>query len=732
MLQRFLITCLLLIPEILSAQTASIKGLIRDGREPIPFVNVGIDGTNRGAATDINGRFEIANLQAGSYLLKVSAVGYESWNQNINLKEGEIKELNIFLKKTSQDLKEVVVTGTMKESFLKDSPIKVEVLTPKLFQASPASNVIEAVQAVNGVREQINCGICGTNDIHINGMEGPYTLVMIDGMPIVSALASVYGFNGIPLNLIERIEVVKGPASSLYGSEAMGGVINIITRRPSNMKGLNLNSYYTSHDEANLDLSGAFKAGKNDAFLLSANGFRNQRRIDRNADGFTDLPTSERLSGFGKWEHLRPGGRTMSLAARVYAEDRFGGEMDWTKNDRGGEVVYGESIYTRRYEVIGNYTLPLRNNPLRLDLSWNQHKQDSYYGSTPFMAEQRIFFSNLVYDKSLKNHEVLAGFTFRHQYYDDGTVATTEPEIRYIPGIFVQEEYKYNKKGSVLGGLRVDHHEEHGFVFTPRLAFSYRPDEWTTFRLNAGKGFRLVNLFTEDHAALTGARDVVIAEKLKPEESYTLTLSLNRVYAFILGSGTWDADVFITRFNNRILPDYSIDPNEIHYANLDGHGIVRGMSLSADHAFTTRFRSRLGATLQDAYLMEPATDGTLHRTEQDFTPLWTGQVSVSYDVEKPKLKVELSSKVTGPQYLPVFPEPFARATRSPVYTMFDLQVSRKISKKIGIYAGARNLLDYTQDSPLIDPANPFGPNFDTTYAYGPLQGRRFFFGLRVE
>ena len=127
---------------------------------------------------------------------------------------------------------EVVITGTMKEVRKSDSPVPVEIITPKLFQKNPTPSLFDAVGMVNGVKPQINCSVCNTGDIHINGMEGPYTMILIDGMPIVSGLSTVYGLSGIPNSLVERIEIVKGPASSLYGSEAMGGIINVITKNP--------------------------------------------------------------------------------------------------------------------------------------------------------------------------------------------------------------------------------------------------------------------------------------------------------------------------------------------------------------------------------------------------------------------------------------------------------------------------------------------------------------------
>jgi outer membrane receptor for ferrienterochelin and colicins len=167
----------------------------------------------------------------------------------------------------------VVITGTIKPISKSKSPVNVEIYSQKFFQKNPTPSIFEAIAMVNGVKPQLNCSVCNTGDIHINGLEGPYTMILIDGMPIVSSLSTVYGLSGIPNSLVDRIEVVKGPASSIYGSEAMGGVINIITKNALTAPKLSVDLMTTTWSENNLDLSTKFNLGKNVASLLSLNYF---------------------------------------------------------------------------------------------------------------------------------------------------------------------------------------------------------------------------------------------------------------------------------------------------------------------------------------------------------------------------------------------------------------------------------------------------------------------------
>lgn len=196
--------------------------------------------------------------------ISLSIFPYLFSQNTINIKEKDsVKKVQ-----KTNDLDEVVVTGTLKPVKRLESAVPVEVYTRTYFKKNPTPRIYEALQIVNGVRPQLNCQVCNTGDIHINGLEGAYTMVLIDGMPIVSSLSTVYGLSGIPNSLIERVEVVKGPASSLYGSEAVGGLINIITKNTTNVPVFSADFFGTSWFENNLDLGFKFNAGKKQPFLL--------------------------------------------------------------------------------------------------------------------------------------------------------------------------------------------------------------------------------------------------------------------------------------------------------------------------------------------------------------------------------------------------------------------------------------------------------------------------------
>ena len=264
--------------------------------------------------------------------------------------------------KSENYLDEIVISGTLKPVSRLETPVPVEVYSSAFLKKNPTSNIFEALQNVNGVRPQLNCNICNTGDIHINGLEGPYTMVTIDGMPIVSALSTVYGLSGIPNSLIDRIEIIKGPASSLYGSEAIGGLINIITKKTKNAPLFTADFFSTSWLENNIDLGFKANIGKTTESLVGINYYNYNYAIDNNHDNFTDVTLQDRISIFNKWNFIRKSQKEFTVAGRFFFEDRWGGEMQWNKNYRGGNQIYGESIYTTRFELLSKYQLPTKEN----------------------------------------------------------------------------------------------------------------------------------------------------------------------------------------------------------------------------------------------------------------------------------------------------------------------------------------------------------------------------------
>ena len=703
---------------------------------------------NKTTIPDSLGIFIFDSIPNGKHSIEIVM---EDFNQRKYITvNNETKEVNFEIKSDKQ-IEEVVVTGTLKPVSRLETPVPVEIYTATFLKKNPSSNIFEALQNVNGVRPQLNCNICNTGDIHINGLEGPYTMVTIDGMPIVSSLSTVYGLSGIPNSLIDRIEVVKGPASSLYGSEAVGGLINIITKNATQAPLFSADFFSTSWLENNLDLG--FKSNiKNKAnTLVGLNYYNYNSPIDNNNDNFTDVTLQERISLFNKWNFIRKDNKLFTLAGRFFYEDRWGGEINWNKSHRGGNEVYGESIYTTRQELIGKYQLPV-SEKIFFSFSATNHNQDSYYGTTKYAAQQQIGFGQLTWDKKAGNHDLLFGTAYRYQSYNDNTTATVKAEKTNILSAFVQDEIKLAKKHNILLGSRLDYNNNHGYIYTPRIAYKWKFSDNDVFRINAGTGFRVVNLFTEEHASLTGSRDVIVTENLKPEKSYNVNVNYLKKIRFDNASFLgFDVSAWYTHFSNQIIPDYDTNPDQIIYRNLNGFSDTKGLSLNMDYMSNFGLKTIFGATILES---KNTRDGVT--TTPVLTEKYSANWAITYEILDLGLSFDYTGNLYGPMRLPLLGELDPRRPTSPIWSIQNIQATYKWNNTFEIYGGVKNLLNWTPNrkNPFIiartndpfdenvqfdgngnvipTPENPYALTFDPAYVYAPNQGIRGFLGIRFN
>lgn len=729
------------------AQERTVNGRVYSEGEPLNGASLRIKGTNLGTITNEQGYFSIEFSEKRNNQLIISYIGHKSKQIEIDPNNSDVGRIILEL---YESLDEIVISGTLKPVSKLKSPVAVEVYSQSFFKANPSPSIFESLESINGIRPQLNCNVCNTGDIHINGQEGSYTMVLIDGLPIVSGLSTVYGLSGIPQSLIERVEIVKGPASTLYGSEAIGGVINLITKLPENSSKLSIDSFVSDWGEINTDIGYKYSLSKKTTGLLGINYFNFSNPIDKNNDGFTDLTIQDRVSIFNKFTY----GDKLSFATRFVYEDRWGGQLDWEPKYRGGDTIYGESIYTTRFEAFGNYKF---NKNLSFQFSYNNHTHNSAYGTTIFNANQTIGFGQLIWNKTIKNNDLLFGLAYRYTYYDDDTTATfneilnsNKEDIYHMPGLFIQDEIKINESNTLLLGIRFDHNSLHGNIFTPRINYKLSNyDQTSILRLSFGTGYRVAQVFTEDHAALTGARDVVFLNDLEPEKSWNT--NLNYVKKVYLKEGAiidFDISIFKTQFSNKIIPDYDTNPNKIIYDNLKGKSISQGLSLNINSLLENGIRFNLGATYIDSYIKEDGVKTVPYLTEK-FQGVWKFEKKWN----DKNLIFDLTGTTIGPLRLPTLSRLDPRPDYSSTFSIVNIQLTKILKNTFEIYGGVKNIFDFTPPKNSIarsfDPFdkqvvfdnsgnaiqnenNPYALTFDPSYVFASNQGFRFFFGLRYR
>lgn len=717
----------------LNAQN-QLKGKIFEGDAPFEQAIIFIQGSSESVLSDRNGVFSLKHSQQNGTLV-ISSTGYKTIYRSFILKGNPIVDVGTIYLEPDIQLEEVVISGNLKPTSRKESVVPIELYQPKFLRTKPNASLFEAITNINGIRPQINCSVCNTGDIHINGQEGANTMILIDGMPIVSGLGSVYGLMGIPASLIKNIEVIKGPASTLFGSEAIGGVININTVDPGQTESITFESFYTNWDELNIDFGLSY--GSKNRGILGVNFFKNDLVIDNNSDGFTDIVLQNRMSIFSKWTSGK-----FTVATRYFFEDRWGGQTAYNaKQDRLSTSIYGEQISTRRIELFGGFDFNPSN---KFQFSFNRHYQDAAYGDMSYIGDQRIGFAQYLNFTTLtKGIELTSGTSFRYTYYDDNTPATNTSEHQYLPGLFTQADIKWSSQSSLLAGMRFEHHSKHGLIFSPRLNYKWSKD-LNALRWSVGNGYRVVNLFTEDHAALSGFREVVIDTEILPEQSWNTSITYSKTFTEI-PSMLMNLDIsgFYSYFGNKIIPDYDSNPNEIRYSNLSEYAESYGVSISLNGTFQNGARWNLGTTLMDMNIFE---DNNRYR------PVLTERFNAVYQFNLPFSSFEavLSGNLIGPMRLPLASELDPRSPESPFMHLMNLQFEKKFSNQFSLRLGLRNLLNFTppdnsiarafdpfdrevnfdsNGDALVSESNPYGLTFDPSYSYTSFQGRNLFFGL---
>jgi len=683
-------------------------------------------------------------------------MGYKADSLDVTVSTTNVHLGDVQLKPSSLGLNELVVSGTLRTVHLSNSAVRIEVVNSKqLLKSMAPANLMESLGMINGVQEVLSCGVCYTNAISINGLPGNYTAVLIDGSPLYGNLASLYGLNGIPIQILDRYEVIKGPNSTLYGSEAMAGVINIITKDPAKQPDFSADVMVTSHMESFGNIAIAGGKGKWKQFTGLNYGYINDYD-DLNQDGFGDMINLDRIGLFSKWSYDMQDGKKLVVNLKGFYEDRRNGVQEYLddrayRDIRGNDSIYGESILTERIELFGHYDLPTKKQ-MRLDYSFSKHIQDSYYGSDGYEALQDVGFGRLTWDERIKKHQLTSGLSLRYQFYNDNTVATSRleglksvdaPDLQIIPGIFIQDEWTVNDRLTLLSGMRVDHYNKHGFIPSPRLSGKLKTGKWTNWRVNLGTGFKVVNLFAEDHAFVTGQREVVIQEKLRPEQSYSVSTSVNRIVNIGSSAGSFDLSAFYTHFTNKILPDYS-EAGKILYANGKGQTISQGVSLSFSQEFEFPLSYQLGLNALEVFSQEEV-NGILEKTPINFSSKWSGNLSVNYRIKKHEIILAATSRFNGPMHLPeVFDfesngelSDISRPRLSQPFLLQNVQITKVFVKsRFELYAGIANLFNFLPPfSPLVgfnDPnaAPGFSKSFDTAYAYAPFHGREVYLGVR--
>jgi outer membrane receptor for ferrienterochelin and colicins len=718
-MKKLLIILLLLTSTLLCKDDELyVRGKILDKNgNPIEKAIVIIPEIGLTCETDKNGFFEI-KARGGKIHLEIQKEGYIPYQSEI-LEIKESVNLEIILFPSIEE--EIVVTATKVETPIKEVPVRTEVISSKEIEESGGKTLYEILNKKGiGLFAQQSCSNCNFTQLRMQGLEGGYTQVLIDGQPIFEGLASVYGLQQIGSENIQQIEIVKGASSSLYGAQAVGGVINIITKEPGLKPEINLEGRLGNWRTRDLSLHSSFRKGFF-GFLLTAQK-ENSDFFDQNNDGFTDKVGRENLNLSLKTNfYIKEDTHRVSVFSRYIDEFRRGGFIA-TIDDPFDE--YSEHIKTKRYEYGMSYRGIFSNRSiLRVNISGTEHKRDATNSSRPFHSEEINKYFEIQYSSYISNHTLTTGISFKNQRVDEIINLQKAPEKEAkILGVYLQDELNAGRDIDLIFGIRYDRTKS-TFIkassLSPRIAIKWSLNPKNVLRASIGTGFRVPYLFSEDLHLCSSAPLIYNPGTLKPERSISYSLSWEKEMADFY----FEASIFRTDISRKIyFTEKDVPPGfDFVYVN-GGNAFTQGIELRGRKEIGL-LNVEFGFSFIDARYKEEQDYGVGRSRRIMRTPIFSGLINFEYSNRLKGLSALLTGHLTGNQYIENIVQ--NRIDRTPTYSTWDFSISKTIFSHWIITAGVDNIFNYVQKV-------RFPNSLDSAYIYAPLVGRYFYAGLRYK
>lgn len=748
---------------------AVITGHVVSRGEHIPFVNIYLEDTNYGTTTDVTGHYMMVDLPEGEFTLVARMVGFQIQKKPVILKAGETIEVKFELEEEVQRVGEVVVTGTKTFKRQTESAVIVNVLDSKTIKNVAAQTVSETLNFQPGLRMEVDCQTCNYSQLRMNGLGGAYSQILVNSRAVFSPLTGLYGLEQLPSEMVERIEVVRGGASALYGSSAIGGTVNIITKMPErNSFEITSNNSVTGSDAADFSLNGTLTAlsQKRNSGVALYTSHRQRDLYDHNGDNFSEMPALKNNSfGLNSFFKLAPNQQLQLNFSSMY-EYRYGGEMldgpaylAQQSEERTHDVLMGGADYevtsedyrttfvlysAGQYTTRKHFTGIIPEDPAELQ---NYNNNPPYGNSKNYTLQLGTQLNHKVLDFIKGNNT----FTFGAEYVVDDIFDEIQAYNYLIDqnskniGAFAQSDWEITRKTTLLAGVRAD---KHNFVdiliLNPRISLLFKPNLNTQLRASWSTGFRAPQAFDADmHIAFAGGgiQTISLADDLTEERSQSTSASINwdkptenHIYGFTL-------EGFYTRLRDAfILEETGKDAagNSLIEKRNGGLSSVYGTTIELRANYNRMFQVEGGLTLQKSLYEQPVAWSEQLPGTKDYlrTPELYGYYTMTLTPGN-RFSASLSGIYTGTMLVPHYGLAGDAGTpeqdelfQAPDFMEINLKLGyilnvSRLDSSIELFGGISNMLNHYQ--------NDFdsGKNRDSNYIYGPAKPRSFFIGLRI-
>jgi outer membrane receptor for ferrienterochelin and colicins len=772
-IMRFRIFLLIFLSGIMISKAqegtdAVITGHVVSRGKHIPFVNIYLEGTTYGTATDETGHYIMVDLPVGEFILVAKMIGYKTQKMPVTLKANETIEVKFELEEDLVVVDEIVVTGTKTFKRQTESAVIVNILDSKTIKNVAAQTVSEALNFQPGLRMEVDCQTCNYTQLRMNGLGGAYSQILVNSRAVISPLTGLYGLEQLPSEMVERIEIVRGGASALYGSSAIGGTVNIITRIPrrNSYEITSLNSII-GKSSADINLNGTLTvlSQKRNAGVALYTAHRQREFYDHNSDNFSEIPLLKNNSfGLNSLFKLDEKQQLEVNFSSMY-EYRYGGEI------RNMPAYLAKQSEERMHNVLlggVDYKITSEDNRVSFVLytAGQYTKRDHFTGIAPDVEPELLEYNNNPPYGHSKNYTIQLGaqlnkivpdfiggtntLSFGTEYIVDDIIDEIET-YSYLTdqnsknlGVFAQSDWELSNKTTILAGLRADKHNfVDNIIINPRVSFLYRAGLNTQLRLSWSTGFRAPQAFDSDmHIAFSGGgiQTISLADELKEECSKSWSGSLNWdkptekcIYGFTV-------EGFYTRLKDAfILEETGKDAkgNSLMQKRNGGFSRVFGVTFEARGNYNRIFQVEGGLTLQKSRQDRPVAWSEQLPGTKEFlrTPEAYGYYTFTWTPGN-SFSTVLSGIYTGSMLVPHYGMAGNPGTpekdllfKSADFTEFNLKLAyifefKRLDSSLELFGGCNNLLNHYQDD--FDS----GKNRDSGYIYGPAKPRHLFIGLK--
>lgn len=619
--------------------------------------------------------------------------------------------------------------------------MNVDIISSAELSRAACCNLGESFVTNPSVDVSYSDAATGAKQIKLLGLSGTYVQMMTENIPNYRGAAAPYGLGYVPGPWMQSIQVSKGSSSVKNGYESITGQINVEFKKPqlpeADWVSANLFASSTGRYEANADAT--LKLSKRWSTSLLAHYENETMAHDANHDGFADIPRVEQYNLWNRWAYMGDH-YVFQAGIKALSEWRNSGQVNHGGNP--GQEFYKIGIDTRRYEAFTKNAYIFnkeKNTNLALILQGTFHNQDAVYGHKLYDVDQTNVYASLLFETEFsKRHSLSTGLSFNYDGYDQRYRLTNDVELprlksfekESVPGAYVQYTYNLEDKLILMGGIRGDYSSMHGFFVTPRAHVKYNPNEFVNFRLSAGKGYRTNHVLAENNYLLASSRKVRIAGDLYQEEAWNYGASISSYIPLFGKTLNLNAEYYYTDFLKQVVVDMDTDPHEIAFYNLNGRSYSHVFQVEANYPLFKGF------TLTAAYRFTDAK--TTYNGELKKRPLtsrYKGLVTASYKTPLEIWQFDATLQLNGGGRMPsryiLEDGTPSWSARYGSFEQLSVQITRYF-RRWSIYVGGENLTNFKQKNPIIDAANPWGENFDSTMIWGPVHGAKAYIGIRFN